>query len=152
MNRWLFLQITVCTHALSFFHNRIWHSCYTFWHFYVLDHLGLSVILFFNLKAFNKCKRKKNLPQRIIFGGKKKIAFLWSNRDILLAAGGTPCLWYMVFLRGYVMSNHLAGYLKFNSSIVYNVYLLSSCRIFYRYKGGCWPLSDHRALMCLEVR
>ena len=43
---------------------------------------------------------------------------------------------YMVFLRGYVMSNHLAGYLKFNSSIVYNVYLLSSLGFFTDTKGG----------------
>ena len=35
------------------------------------------------------------MAQRIIFRG-KKLPFLWSNRDILLAARGTPCLWYMV--------------------------------------------------------
>ena len=39
-------------------------------------------------------------------------------------------------LHPFAMSNHLAGYLKFNSSIVYNVYLLSSLGFFTDTKGG----------------
>ena len=57
-----------------FFHNRIWHSCYTFWHFYVLDHLGLSV---------KKSGTKDNLQ-------KKKIAIFMVKSRHLISCSRNP--------------------------------------------------------------